>query len=192
MKQPAATRMLAVDSDKCTGCRNCEAACSVSHEHASNPAKSAVRIVKWPDQGLHVPVVCQQCDEPACANICPVEAISRSEDTGAVVVDPDLCVGCQMCIVACPFGAIVLDRDRRLAIKCDLCGGVEPWCVRYCEPGALSYKRPPAVSLDKKRSAGRRQIAASGRSAGRHPRTQRLSSAGTRPTSTASPEWERR
>jgi Fe-S-cluster-containing hydrogenase component 2 len=48
-----------------------------------------------------------------------------------------------------------LDRDRRQAIKCDLCGGVEPWCVRFCEPGALTYKLPSAVSLDKKRAAGR-------------------------------------
>jgi Fe-S-cluster-containing hydrogenase component 2 len=130
-------------------------ACSVFHVHACNPAKSAVRIVKWEREGLEVPIVCQQCEDPACANICPVQAISRDADTGAMLVDDDLCVGCQMCIVACPFGAISLDKDRRQAIKCDLCGGAEPWCVRVCEPGALTYKPPSAVSLDKKRAAGR-------------------------------------
>jgi carbon-monoxide dehydrogenase iron sulfur subunit len=152
-------KVLAVDYEKCTGCRSCELACSVFHVQASNPAKSAVRIVKGAKKGLNVPVICQQCEVPACANICPVQAISRDPDTGAMVVNGDLCVGCRLCVVACPFGAVTLDLDRRRAIKCDLCGGDEPWCVRICEPGALTYKLPAAVSLDKKRDAGRRLVA---------------------------------
>jgi carbon-monoxide dehydrogenase iron sulfur subunit len=79
-----------------------------------------------------------------------------------MIVDYDLCVGCQMCIVACPFGAVTLDSDQRQVIKCDLCGGVEPWCVRFCEPGALTYELSPAVSLAKAREAGRRLIEALG------------------------------
>ena len=151
-------KVLVVDYEKCTGCRSCEMACSVSHVQVVNPIKSAVRVVKWEAEGLSVPIVCQQCEEPACAAICPVQAISRDPDIGAVIVDSDLCVGCRMCVVACPFGAVALDRDRRQAIKCDLCGGAEPWCVRFCEPGALAYRLPTAVSLDKKRAAGRRLV----------------------------------
>ena len=52
-----------------------EMACSVSHVGAVNPGKSAVRVVKWEAEGLSVPIVCQQCEEPACAAICPVQAI---------------------------------------------------------------------------------------------------------------------
>lgn len=153
-------KVLVIDYQKCTGCRNCEMACSVFHGQACNPNKSAVRIVKWEREGLEVPIVCQQCEEPACADICPVQAISRNTDTGAMVVDDGLCVGCRMCIVACPFGAISLDRDRRLVIKCDLCSGAEPWCVRFCEPGALVYQLPSAANLYKKRVAGRRLVEA--------------------------------
>jgi Fe-S-cluster-containing hydrogenase component 2 len=163
-------RMLVVDYEKCSGCRNCEMACSVFHVRACNPTKSAVRIVKWEIEGLDVPIVCQQCEDPACANICPVQAISRDAGTGAVIVDCELCVGCRMCIVACPFGAVIFDRNRRQAIKCDLCGGVEPWCVRFCEPGALTYESPSAASMAKKRVAGRRLLEGIVRSAGRDDR----------------------
>jgi len=157
-------RILVVDYKKCTGCRNCEMACSVAHAQASNPAKSAVRVVRGAQEGLNVPIICQQCEKPACANTCPVQAISRDEKTGALVTDYNLCVGCRMCMVACPLGAVAFDVDQRHSIKCDLCGGVEPWCVRYCEPGALTFKRPVAVSMDKKRVAGRRLLDAVGRS----------------------------
>jgi Fe-S-cluster-containing hydrogenase component 2 len=155
-------KVLAVDYEKCTGCRICEMACSVFHVQVCNPDKSAVRVVKWGVKGLNVPVVCQQCEVPACADICPVQAISRNADTGAMVVDGDRCVGCRLCTVACPFGAVTFDFDRRQAIKCDLCAGMEPWCVRFCEPEALTYKPPPAVSLYKKRIAGRRLVEAFG------------------------------
>lgn len=151
-------RVLVVEYEKCTGCKSCEMACSVYHLRASNPVKSAIRIVKSEGEGLSVPVVCQQCEDPPCAAICPVQAIARDPETDALIVDGDLCVGCQMCVVACPFGAVVLDRDRRQAIKCDLCGGAEPWCVRFCEPGALAYKPPVTISLHKKRVAARRLL----------------------------------
>ncbi len=148
-------KILVVDYEKCTGCRACEMACSVSHVGVSNPAKSAVRVVKKLRDGLNVPVICQQCEDPACANICSVQAISRDEDTGAIVVNYDLCVGCRMCMVACPFGAVAYNVDQRQAIQCDLCGGDEPWCVRFCEPGALTFKSAAIVSLEKKRVWGR-------------------------------------
>ena len=61
------------------------------------------------------------------------EAISRDADRLRTVIDYNLCVGCRMCVYACPFGAMGFDADRGRPYKCDLCGG-DPLCVKFCEP----------------------------------------------------------
>ena len=59
-------------------------------------------------------------------------------ETNAVVVDEAACVGCKMCVVACPFGNIHFESKRQVAAKCNLCNG-DPRCVQNCMPGALHY-----------------------------------------------------
>ena len=73
-------KVLTVDYQKCTGCRLCELVCSVTHDGISNPARSRIKIVKWEDEGLYVPMICQQCEDAPCKNVCPVGAISRDAD----------------------------------------------------------------------------------------------------------------
>ena len=53
----------------------------------------------------HYPVGCQHCANPACAKVCPVGATWRDEKTGIVVQDVDKCIGCRMCMGACPYSA---------------------------------------------------------------------------------------
>ncbi|MCL5266086.1 MAG: 4Fe-4S dicluster domain-containing protein [Chloroflexi bacterium] len=156
-------KVLVADYQKCTGCRTCEMACSLAHVRECNPAKSAVQIVKWEAEGLDVPIICQQCAEPACAGICPVRAINRDAATGALTIDYDTCIGCRMCLIACPFGALAYDVDRRRPIKCDLCNG-DPKCVQFCEPRALTYSLPTEVEYARKRLAGRRLAEVTARS----------------------------
>jgi Fe-S-cluster-containing hydrogenase component 2 len=131
-------RRIFVNSKKCTGCRICELACSLVKNKTCSPAKSMIRIVTWPKEGLSVPVVCRQCGDAPCARACPVEAIRRDEKTGAWFVDLDTCCGSGVCVEACPFGAMTFDNERGKSVNCDLCEG-KPKCVEVCPTNAIEY-----------------------------------------------------
>lgn len=69
---------------------------------------------------------------------CPVEAIVINQATGAKEVLADVCVGCKVCTIACPFGTVNYDHDTKVAYKCDLCGG-DPECAKACPTQAITY-----------------------------------------------------
>jgi len=134
-----------VDYQRCTGCKLCETACSLTKTGTVNPAKSRIRVIVKPHIGVDVPILCYHCEDPPCINACPVGAMHRDE-RGVVVIDEEKCIGCKACIMQCPFGAIFFDPDKRVAIKCDLCGG-DPMCVKVCneafpEDRVLTYVKP--------------------------------------------------
>ncbi|MFH2035523.1 MAG: 4Fe-4S dicluster domain-containing protein [Candidatus Zixiibacteriota bacterium] len=125
--------------DKCTGCRSCELACSFSHGDMKKPGKSRIHPLAYaPDQ--FVPVVCLQCDDPACAKACLFDCITRNPETGAMDIDEDKCVKCEACVAACPFGCALIDSVHDKVVKCDICEGT-PACVQFCPTQALVYKR---------------------------------------------------
>lgn len=139
-------KVLSVDIEKCTGCKTCEAACSLKNTGRVQPARSRIKVIRYEKRGEYhnyIPMVCQQCSTPLCMEACPTNAISRNEATGAMIVDQEACVGCRVCSMACPIGGISIDPVNNTAFKCDLCGG-DPECVKYCDIEALTY-----VSLDK-------------------------------------------
>ena len=127
---------LVIDLQKCTGCRNCELACSVTHTQTFNPRRSRIQILKDEPHNLVVPMVCLQCEVPLCEEACPTGAISYNEK-GTLTVDSEICIGCENCVTACVYGGIEIDTQTRKAIKCDLCWG-DPACVKACEYGAIS------------------------------------------------------
>jgi len=148
-------KTLVIDAEKCAGCRTCETICSFYHEKEINPKKSRIRIVKWEEAGLDVPMVCQQCESPICKTVCPEKAILRNQETGAMLIDTNVCIGCKMCVMACPFGAASINPDTKKTIKCDLCDG-DPQCVKYCPSGALDYVATTKATMAKKRKAAER------------------------------------
>ena len=160
----ATAKVLKIDYEKCTGCRLCELVCAVRHDHVSNPARSRIRVVKWEDEGIYVPMTCQQCEDAPCLNACPAKAISHNEQLGRVEVDYELCIGCRTCVSVCPFGAMHFDTIGRRVIKCDLCDG-DPQCVRFCEVQCIRFVDAGDVSLQKKKEAAQRLQTAEGKAA---------------------------
>ena len=151
-------KMLAVDHTRCTGCRLCEIACSLHQDGIANPAAARLAIVRWDEEGVHVPAVCQQCDVAMCEQVCQPRAITRNAVTGALIVNYELCIGCRMCVIGCPYGAMSVHPSGRPVLKCNLCDG-EPRCVRFCETGALRYIEPQAAAFDKRSAAARALLA---------------------------------
>ena len=131
-------KALLLNPSKCTGCRQCEMACSYEKEAAFNPAKSRIRIFDLHEKGRFVPYTCTQCEQAWCMHACPVDSIKVDHLTGAKVVHDDLCVGCKVCTIACPFGTVNYDADSGVVTKCDLCGG-DPACSKACPTGAITY-----------------------------------------------------
>ncbi len=129
-------KFLMVSPEKCTGCRTCELACSFNKEQEFNPVQSRVNVLTWQD--LPIPRMCLQCEDPECQKACPVGAISRSEETKALLVDQDVCIRCQQCVAACPYGGIAYDKIFDRVIKCDLCDG-DPQCAKFCPSGAITF-----------------------------------------------------
>ncbi|MDQ1238444.1 MAG: hypothetical protein QG577_629 [Thermodesulfobacteriota bacterium] len=144
------------DPTKCVGCRRCELACSEFNDGKASPNIARIKVSRnlhfgsggvhtgqrgegtW-GNGLVVQDVCKQCPHPVpCANACPHDAIVLAPLTNARVVDPEKCVGCKMCLKACPWEMISFDSDKNKATKCFLCDG-DPKCVAACPSEALSY-----------------------------------------------------
>ena len=82
---------LHIDPAKCTGCLQCELACSYDNEGVFNPAKSRIKVFNFHDEGRFVPYTCTQCAEAWCLQACPVDAISVDIKTGAKVVSDATC-----------------------------------------------------------------------------------------------------
>lgn len=132
-------KKLQAHPNKCTGCRSCMLICSFMHADLCNYHDSRIKIISDEAHGRHTPILCQFCEAPPCVNACPVEALSRDPETGAIHVDGGLCNGCLACISACPFEAMFFDQENQKAFTCDLCGG-NPECFKVCQlPEALVY-----------------------------------------------------
>jgi len=144
-------KIVNANPELCTGCRQCELLCSFAHEEVYSPRLSRIKVVKFEDKCLSIPVTCTYCEKPVCEEVCPVGAMTQNPDTGAALVVDELCIGCKECANACPLGAIEMHPKRGTALRCDLCGK-DPICVKYCPSGALKYDFPHHAVKEKRRS----------------------------------------
>lgn len=156
---PNAEGFLLVDMKKCQGCSTCMMACSLAHSGEVSYTLSRIQIQQdsfadWPND-IHM-AQCHQCPDAPCVEICPVRPIRANKpnpEFGDVrMIDPKLCIGCQLCIQACPFIPARVQWDPAIgkSQKCDLCadtpylgakggpGGTQA-CVQACPVGAIAF-----------------------------------------------------
>ena len=166
-------RRISATIERCVGCHTCEIACAVAHsggktlqEIALSGKKPGYRINVEFFGGRAVPVNCQHCEEPACVMACPTGAVHRLASGKPVLVDDDRCIGCSMCVQACPFGMMAMrPEDAKVAMKCDLCierlaEGKKPACVESCPTAALHFEEEETLNRDKRLAAAERLVTA--------------------------------
>jgi carbon-monoxide dehydrogenase iron sulfur subunit len=157
-----------IDIERCTACKSCEIACVVQHS-ASKNLFTAIFETPAPRKRVHVekalsfsyPVKCMHCDDAPCIVACPAGAMYRDTEIGSVHVNKDRCMGCWMCAMVCPFGAISADPYRKVALKCDFCRkrvkeGKKPECVEACPTHALTFGDTEELFKSQRLSAAER------------------------------------
>ncbi|MBF0495184.1 MAG: 4Fe-4S binding protein [Deltaproteobacteria bacterium] len=152
-----------VHPERCVGCMQCMAACATAHSQ-TKCLLTAIAETPLPKPRVHVgaglygegfPNRCRHCDPAPCLLACLPGAISRHRDTDTVIINPDICINCASCAMACPFGVIRYHQDmtaapgKTVAVKCDNCmarqrAGLNPACVEICKSGALTFEEPAA------------------------------------------------
>ncbi len=150
---------ITIEPDRCIGCGTCLAACSYGHRMAGLQAEP--RLALMFDSKVTAAVTCHQCEGAPCLAVCPVDAIRQTDD--AVIVNEQTCIGCKMCAIACPFGAMHPSGtsiagvagisyptpaypkgtsallawsigECICAVKCDLCSSLGPDESPHCVP----------------------------------------------------------
>jgi len=144
-------KVLRAKNDLCTGCMMCVLMCSLAKTGIVNPHLSRIRVTLSDKDNPHTVTFCRHCKNPPCQKACPIpDAMYLDDNTGAVIINESICIGCLACVDACPFGAIQVGPNREI-LKCDLCGG-DPLCVKYCptrpENGVPSLVRPGERCLE--------------------------------------------
>ncbi|MCD6558771.1 MAG: 4Fe-4S dicluster domain-containing protein, partial [Palaeococcus sp.] len=108
--------------------------------------------------GLPIPINCRHCEKAPCMDVCPSGAIYKDHD-GAVIIDPDKCIGSYMCLAVCPFGVPSFDVKVKAVTKCDMCAdrrelGLAPACSEMCPAEAIFFGKPEEVEENiRKRTA---------------------------------------
>lgn len=143
-----------IDPSRCIGCKSCENACAECETHRGYPMIQ-VDFIDRANSIATVPTVCMHCDNPTCAQVCPADAIKKTEDG---VVQSSLkprCVACSNCVLGCPFGVPKMMSRLDQMMKCDMCYdrtsvGKRPMCATVCPSQALAFVPIEKIKSERK------------------------------------------
>lgn len=134
-----------IDIKRCYGCKTCSMACKSENQTPPGVLWRRVREYETdsPNSEGFISMSCNHCDDPQCMKVCPADTYHKRLD-GIVVQDHEKCIGCRMCIMACPYNAPVFDPQEGKTSKCNMCAerldeGLPPRCVASCPAGVLKF-----------------------------------------------------
>jgi tetrathionate reductase subunit B len=136
-----------IDLNTCIGCHACSVACKAEFDVPLGVFRDTVKYVEDGDYAAvtrhFIPVLCNQCEDAPCLDVCPTDAIVRLPN-GEVTIDEGDCNLNRFCMAACPYGAIYEDQEKSVAQKCTFCEhrtsqGQQPACVDACPTGCRVF-----------------------------------------------------
>ncbi len=146
--KPKKRLAMVIDLRKCYGCHSCSIACKSEFNDPLGVRRSQVETT---DKGTYpevkryfLPRLCNNCARPPCVSVCPTKAAHRDEEKGLVNMHEELCIDCNLCLPACPYGVRFSHPVKNVVNKCDFCihrveKGVVPSCVNTCPSNALIF-----------------------------------------------------
>lgn len=164
---------IAISLERCVGCHTCSLSCKMQNNVPEGLLWNRVLTENcdvvdgaegtYPNvTRTYLPVACQHCQNAACQRVCPTGATYK-DDKGRIEIDYEKCIGCRMCMAACPYNARNFNweephrttganygdarvpvRNRGVVEKCTLCKertdeGLEPMCVVCCPAHARTF-----------------------------------------------------
>jgi len=147
-----------VDLDRCSGCKACVTACHSLNGLDDFETWRDVGQIQGESSGEHyqqtVTTACHHCVDPGCLEGCPVNAYSKDPLTGVVLHLDDQCIGCQYCVLKCPYDVPKYNERLGIVRKCDMCHsrlavGESPACVQACPTEAIRITTVSIADISK-------------------------------------------
>ena len=114
-----------IRQNRCIDCERCMEACIITNDVPEYGYRTMILQRDVPDaigqKREFIPVLCNQCNNPPCVRACPVKATYKDKQNGIVMVNYKKCIGCKVCVMACPYNARYFNEEKHSIDKCNFC-----------------------------------------------------------------------